>query len=120
MLDVRLMEKTAFSLFSRESSDDFKRAVCYLVIKELDRAPGSVMSLSKLQQAIGTQFSLSTEDVRSAITVLKCPTAFKAVHVWIHKQNKDVTLVRSVNSPEISDWLFYLQSDYPHITKLVH
>lgn len=118
-LNIQDMERTAFSLFSRESSDTFKRAVCYLVLAELNKNDGPV-SLSRLQQSISMEFGVRSEDIRSALSVLKCPAAFKAIHMWSHKTNRNVTLIRSVKTEEIESWLSYIRSDYPHIADLVH
>jgi len=118
------IERSAFALFSREAlADDYKRTVCYLVYKTVNR--NGMMQVSRLLHEMDLNYGVNREDVRSAISALKAPFAFNALDIFLPRSqssqsdSKAKQVCRVVDSPEIKGWLAEIESKYPHVSRMV-
>lgn len=106
-------ERAAFSLFTKEHSDEFRRVLCYLVAKSAKKSRQVntvVMQLSRTHQ-------YSAEDVKSALAVLKSPFAFNSLSIWT-RANDSKQLCQYKGSDVAEAWFKEIETEYPHLKLL--
>ncbi|AQT28813.1 hypothetical protein YOLOSWAG_333 [Erwinia phage vB_EamM_Yoloswag] len=112
------LERGAFALFSRKDLDDeYKRALLYIVYKTVAQQ-SSAMQVKRLLYVISQNYALNREDIKGAISALRCSTAFNALSIFTARGDEN-QLCRAQQSPEINSWLQAVESTYPHISRMV-
>lgn len=111
------IEIAALSLFSRDVTLDYRRTVCYLLYKTLERQSCAAQT-SRIIQDISNTYSLNREDLKSAISALKSPFAFNAVRLWLAR-DKINQLCQLQSTPQASEWITALEAQYPHLSRMI-
>lgn len=110
------IEKSAFALFTRSLDPEYKRALCYMVYRTVEK--NKVMQLGRLVHDLSIAYGYNREDLKSCVSVLKSPFAFKAIESFLSKDKKN-QLVRLTPNSEGSVWIKELETKYPHFSRML-
>jgi hypothetical protein len=94
-------QEFAFSLF-RDTPDQYKKTVIALVHDFI--ATNETVTESRLRFELRNAHNVPKEDIEAAVTALKSPLGFDALHVWRTRQTKK-TLLRIKPSPTYDGWV---------------
>ncbi|AXG67044.1 hypothetical protein HOU08_gp318 [Dickeya phage vB_DsoM_JA29] len=107
------LEKSAFTLFPRTLDTEYKRALCYVVFHHVKKS--NIAQVSRLVHDIHSKYAYNREDIKAALSVLKSPYAFRAVDMFMDRDQKN-RLVRVARDANIAEWLSEVEEKYPHVT----
>lgn len=94
-------QKFAFSLF-RETPDNYKRSIIVSLHDFI--AEHEAITDSRLRFEFTRAHNVPKDDFKAALTALKSPLGFDALHIWRTKQTKK-TLIKVKPSTAYTSWI---------------
>ncbi len=94
-------QEFSFSLFKPEDSDSYKKSIIVLVHSFI--RDSNTVTESRVKHELSMQHHIPKSDIKAALTALKSPQGFAALHAW-KSRSTDRTLLRIRNSDIFDTW----------------